>query len=112
MPKLGGAATIAVTSDAETTVSGKNSRSILCIDPPRRTPQQNDEQSVDDEERCSEGNLPSNGGATQRRGSAVEQPANRFHRRQRALGDVQRRQSRGVAECQGDHYDAGGAAEN
>src|SRR5207248_10115416 len=61
MPKSGGAATIAVTSEAATTVSGRNSRSVLRIDPPRRAPQEENEQRVDDQERRTKRDLRANG---------------------------------------------------
>jgi hypothetical protein len=57
VPELAGAATIAVTSEAATTVNGRNSLTILGIDPPRRAPEQDDEKAVDDEEGNTERDL-------------------------------------------------------
>src|SRR5205823_448309 len=112
MPKPGGAATIAVTSDAATMVSGRNSRSVLRIDPPRRAPQQRDEQSINEEERQTKPNLRNEGRRTQRRGGAIQECANGLHRRQRSLDDVQRRHPGSIQQRKRDDGDDGCGAED
>src|SRR3954452_14042242 len=96
-----GAAIMPVTSVAPTIVSGTNRRSILRIDPPRRTAKQREEHGIHHDERAEERDLRAHRRRTQRRGRREDERTHRLHRSERALDHAQRRHARDEAEHRG-----------